>query len=115
MTEQLGIDVSDESQWADDYAHDGPNEREAHDAFVERAMHAAAMLDRWAEALRGDWTQDGRQSRYQLNMLTDYLRGNRPTLTDEDTGLCPDGGSHWPEHCWQYGCKSAVAEGRETS
>ncbi len=62
-----------------------------------RMAHAAMLLDDWADAIRGDWgTIDGRTCRAQLWCITNYLRGERETLTAVDIGICLKGGTpHW--------------------
>lgn len=65
--------------------------------LTAQARHAAEILDMWAEALRGDWSNiDGRQSSQELSAISAYLRGERQTLTPADVGICVLGGTpHW--------------------
>lgn len=65
-----------------------------------RVEKAAAILDHWASALRGDWGSiDGRTCRDELNRVSEFLRGERETLTLDDVGVCIEGeyGAHWQQ------------------
>ena len=62
---------------------------------------AAAVLDDWATAIRGDWGSiDGRTCRDELGEISAFLLGERDTLTPKDVGVCTEGkyGAHWEYH-----------------
>ena len=68
---------------------------------TEHAETAAAVLDDWAAAIRGDWGSiDGRTCRDELNEISAFLRGRQDTLTPKDVGVCTKGkyGPHWDDH-----------------
>ena len=73
---------------------------------TDRKETAAAILDDWASALRGDWGSiDGRTCRVQLGVVSAFLRGELDTLTHVDVGVCSLGeyGAHWPHNGYHDG------------
>ena len=80
----------------------------------ERTEHAAAILDKWGHAIRGDWRSiDGRQCRTELDEISAYLRGKKETLTAADVGVCEYGGSpHWYGEGWGHNCYKVDGEGQ---
>ena len=66
----------------------------------DRSEHAADILDKWADAIRGDWGSiDGRSCRLQLNEISTFLRGEQEGLALVDVGVCDRGkyGAHWAD------------------
>ena len=72
---------------------------------MDRALHAADILDDWAAAIRGDWGSiDGRTCRMQLETIGAYLRDACDELTLSDVGVCTFGGAHWIGAGFDHDC-----------
>lgn len=77
----------------------------------------AQALTEYGEAIRGDWGSiDGRGVRTELHELAALLRLDPTPAPDiselrRKFSLCPGGGGHWTEHCWDDDPESGCARG----
>ena len=57
--------------------------------MTDRERRAAAVLEAWGSAIRGDWSEiDGRSCKAQLAEISAYLRGETDVLTAGLVGVC---------------------------
>ena len=81
---------------------------------VERLRLAVRLAQQVGNAYRGDWAYfDGRQLRNEMDDLSRVVTGDIAGRAYRILhGLCPHGGGHWRNYCWDYGCDDE-AEGPE--